>query len=111
MVGMLSVKLGSELMGYSEQAYHKAERHAESATSKQLALEIAVKEAIKEIRQRMPRIGGEKLWIMTQSKLSSLGLSIGFDTRSTRTISRYGYNADRNRSRRCVYALGNRCLF
>ncbi len=27
----------------------------------------------------MPRIGGEKLWIMTQEKLSSLGLSIGRD--------------------------------
>lgn len=76
---MLSVKLGSELMGYSEQAYHKAERHAASAASKQLSLEIVLKEAIIDIRQRMPRIGGEKLWIMTQGKLSSLGLSIGRD--------------------------------
>jgi hypothetical protein len=71
--------MGSELFGYSEQAYHKAERHEAASIVKQERLEVLLKATISDIRQRMPRIGGEKLWRMTQEKLSSLGLSIGRD--------------------------------
>jgi putative transposase len=75
----LSLKLGSELLGYSEQAYHKAERHHLSASLKQTQLEALVWETIVAIRERMPRIGGEKLWLLTAEKLSSLGFQIGRD--------------------------------
>lgn len=33
-------EMGSELMGCREQAYHKAERHAESSVIKQMSLKI-----------------------------------------------------------------------
>jgi putative transposase len=67
------------LLGYSEQAFHKAERHQVAAQVRQTDLELLMKETINDIRQRMPRIGGEKLWIMTAEKLTSAGLEIGRD--------------------------------
>jgi putative transposase len=75
----LSLKLGSALLGYSEQAYHNAERRALSASLRQSQLESLVKETIIAIRKRMPRIGGEKLWVLTAEKLLSLGFPIGRD--------------------------------
>jgi putative transposase len=75
----MSLKLGSALLGYSEQAYHKAERHQLMASLKQAQLAELVKETILSIRERMPRIGGEKLWLLTAEKLSSLGFQIGRD--------------------------------
>jgi putative transposase len=76
---LASIKHGSELLGYSEQAYHKAERHEEAAGEKKEKLERELQTQITEIRQRMPRIGGEKLWVLLEKKLQEQGISIGRD--------------------------------
>ena len=75
----MSLKRGSELMGYSEQAYHKWERHRVEQETKNIQIALLVKRKIEEIREKMPRIGGEKLWIMTAEKLAKEGLTIGRD--------------------------------
>jgi hypothetical protein len=59
--GGLSLKLGSALLGYSEQAYHKAERHHLAAALKQTQLEALVSETIVAIRERMPHISNRML--------------------------------------------------
>jgi putative transposase len=38
-----------------------------------------LKEQIGSIREKMPRIGGEKLWVMTHQNLASEGLEVGRD--------------------------------
>ena len=75
----MSIKRGSELLGYSEQAYHKGERTSRQRFSKTSRMEIEIKTSIEQIRKKMPRIGGEKLWIMTALRLKSLGLEVGRD--------------------------------
>jgi putative transposase len=74
-----SLKKGSELLGYSEQAYHKAERHEEASVETKESLENSMKALIAQIRQRMPRIGGEKLWVLLEKRLKNQGLRIGRD--------------------------------
>lgn len=66
-------------MGYSEQAYHKWERHRVEQETKNAYIALLVRREIEEIREKMPRIGGEKLWIMTAEKLAKEGLTIGRD--------------------------------
>jgi putative transposase len=77
--GFVSIKRGSELFGYSEQAYHKGERHEEEQCLKAEKIETLIRTEIQVIRQRMPRIGGEKLHILISPKLDKLGLSVGRD--------------------------------
>ena len=76
---MLSLKRGSELLGYSEQAYHKWERHRAEQEMKAAQIKELVQIEIERIRGKMPKIGGEKLWFMTAQKLATEGLSLGRD--------------------------------
>ena len=78
-MGMLSLKRGSELLGYSEQAYHKWERHRAEQEMKAAQIKELVQIEIERIRGKMPKIGGEKLWFMTAQKLATEGLSLGRD--------------------------------
>ena len=66
-------------MGYSEQAYHKWERHRVEQEAKNAQIALLVKREIEQIREKMPRIGGKKLWVMTSEKLRTEGLTIGRD--------------------------------
>ena len=58
----LSVEAACRLFGHSRQAYYQsktdyAERHSR---------EVQVIRAVREIRERDPRIGGYKLWLMAR---------------------------------------------
>lgn len=44
-----------------------------------MRLEEALKAQIGAVRKNMPRVGGEKLWVMTRPILASKGLSVGRD--------------------------------
>ena len=77
--GLVSIKRGSELLGYSEQSYHKRERIKGEQATKALNLDTLIKEGIREIRERMPKIGGEKLWVLLRGELRNKGFGIGRD--------------------------------
>jgi putative transposase len=95
----LSIKRGSELLGYTEQSYHKAERHREKQADKKERLESLLKEHIDKIRQKMPRIGGAKLWFMIEEKLVSAGFSIGRD-KFVQLYAALGYRVQKRKKRR-----------
>ena len=86
-------------MGYTEQSYHKAERHKEKQVYKKARLESLLKEHIERIRQKMPRIGGAKLWFMIEEKLMSEGFSIGRD-KFVQLYSELGYRVKKRKKRR-----------
>ena len=95
----MSIKRGSDLLGYSEQAYHKAERVEYQRTEKKEQLESMIKFFIEQIREKMPRIGGGKLWIMTQSALKSKGLRVGRD-KFAAIYSELGFIVNKRKRRR-----------
>jgi putative transposase len=66
-------------MGYSEQSYHKRERTQEERAIKSESLQSIMKERIEEIRERMPKIGGAKLWVLLKGELKNKGFAIGRD--------------------------------
>lgn len=77
--GLVSIKRGSEFLGYTEQAYHKRERAKEEQQLKAAILQTIMSERIVEIRGRMPKIGGEKLWFLLKEELKKKGFGIGRD--------------------------------
>jgi putative transposase len=77
--GLVSIKRGSEFLGYTEQAYHKRERAKEEQQLKASSLQTIMSERIVEIRERMPKIGGEKLWVLLREELKKKGFGIGRD--------------------------------
>ena len=62
------------LLGVSKQAYHK---HVDMLMLR-LAKEAFVVEFIKEVRQKDPGIGGNKLWLMYRSRFSEK-YSVGYN--------------------------------
>lgn len=86
-------------MGYTEQSYHKAERHKEKQADKKARLESLLKEHIDRIRQKMPRIGGAKLWFMIEEKLVLEGFSIGRD-KFIQLYAELGYRVKKRKKRR-----------
>ena len=95
----MSIKRGSDLLGYSEQAYHKAERHRACREKEYEGLVHHMRTEIENIRERMPRIGGEKLWIMIRESLERAGLSIGRD-KFVALYTELGYAVKKRKRRR-----------
>ena len=83
------------LLGISKKAYYK---HADMLMLR-LAKEAFVVEFIKEVRQKDPGIGGNKLWLMYRSRFSEK-YSVGYN-RFYDIIERYGLKV-RKRKRRAT---------
>lgn len=49
--GLVSIKRGSELLGYSEQAYHKREKVREAQSTKAESLQSIMRSGIESIRE------------------------------------------------------------
>lgn len=97
--GLVSIKRGSELLGYSEQAYHKRERVKKGQSVKAVSLESMMQECISEIRERMPKIGGKKLWVMLKGVLKNKGFGIGRD-KFVRLYADLGFRLKKRKKRR-----------
>lgn len=67
--------------------------------NKKALIESLIKEHIDRIRQKMPRIGGAKLWFMIEEKLVSAGFSIGRD-KFVGLYAALGYRVEKRKKRR-----------
>ena len=81
------------LLGVSKQAYYK---HVDKLMFK-LARESFVIEFIKEVRQKAPGIGGNKLWLMYRRRFGEEH-SVGYN-RFYDIIERYGLKVRKRRRR------------